>query len=100
MIIFNRKPVHRYIAYNIEKQQEYLYKITITYFIDQGNPISNSDIKYTKSVMCTKGKLPDKIKTIEKNIENTAAHIASALSRIGASEANILHIVKEKMAIR
>ena len=100
MIIFNRKPVHRYIAYNIEKQQEYLYKITITYFIDKGNPISDIDIRYTKFITCTKGALPDKIKSIEKNIDNTSIRLSQALYRNGASEANILHILKEKMTIR
>ena len=98
MIYLNKKPQNRYVDYRIDEEQPgVLYKITVTYFIDKGNIISDADIKYTKTILCTKVKLEEKIKSLEKNIDITSVRLSQALFRIGASEANIIYLVKQKM---
>ena len=97
MIILNRKPINRYINYKVEEQSDGLCRIVVTYFIDKGNPATNIDIKYKKTFVCSMATLPDKIKSIEKNIEKTKKRLVSSLYSLGASDANVLHIIEQKL---
>jgi hypothetical protein len=91
------KRSERYISYRVNEVSPNEYKITINYFIDDGNPIRNVDLHRVKYIMCSESELPAKEKEIRDIIIETKWRLRRALHALGANEANVEIFLRQKI---
>lgn len=91
------KRSERYISYRVNKISSNEYKITINYFIDDGNPIRNVDLQRVKYITCSESDLRIKEKEIVGIISETRWRLIRALHALGSTEANVEAFLKQKM---
>ena len=91
------KRSERYISYRVNEVSPNEYKITINYFIDDGNPIRNVDLQRVKYITCSELELPAKEKEIKDIITETKWRLIRALHTLGATEANVETFLRQHM---
>ena len=92
-----KEPIPYYTKYDKEQINENEYKITITYFMYNGNALSNIDIKQTKTMMCNADRIQKAEIVLHNRVVKTYNLLISELRRIGANETAATAIIKEKM---
>ena len=92
-----QKPVNRYIKYFTRHADNGGYQIKIIYFIDKGNPITDSDARYEKTIFCEEKNLQTLESKIAKNISKTQERLKRAFYDIGALPQNVYVLVNERM---
>jgi hypothetical protein len=91
------KRSERYVSYNVKQTPEGEYKISISYFIDDGNPIRNIDFQRIKYITCSGQDLDVKVKEIKDIINETRWRLIGALRNLGATESNIDAFIQQKI---
>ena len=92
-----QKPTERYIRYFARRAENGRYQIKIIYFIDRGNPITDIDGQYEKTIYCEHRDLATIEARIDKKIDKTQECLEKAFYDIGASLKNVMMLVNEKM---
>ena len=92
-----QKPISRYIRYYTRRADNGRYQIKIIYFIDTGNPISDSNVRREKTILCDERNLQTLESKIERNISKTQKRIEKAFYDIGALPRNVFLLMNERM---
>ena len=92
-----QNPVNRYIKYFVRRADNNRYQIKIIYFVDKGNPITDIDAQYEKTIFCEERNLQTLESKIARNISKTQNRLERAYCDIGALPQNVYMLVNEKM---
>ena len=92
-----KKRSERYISYRTEQIPSGEYKITINYFIDNGNPVREIDLQRVKYIICSQQELISKEKEIQNIINETKFRLIRSLHALGANELNVESFIRNKI---
>ena len=92
-----KTPKPYYIKYTTDNIGKNECKITITYFMYNGNVLSDIDVKYEKTLTCLKSKLKETETMLHNRAIKTYNLLLTELKRIGANKTASDAVIKEKM---